>query len=164
VTFGEEASVSRSAILHKLVNTIIIGSLAVIVFSMILQVVARYFFHAALPWPEELSQFLLVILSFLGMYRAIGEDMHIRLDILPRDGGSGVVRLLQAGGLLAAAAFVGYIGYGGLELARNAWSQPSPAMRLPMGLFYLVIPVACLLSLLAFLARIHLILPRGDGR
>lgn len=149
---------NRAAILHKFVDAIIIGSLAVIVFSIILQVVARYFFHAAFPWPEELSQLLLVCLSFLGMYRAIGEDMHIRLDVLPREGGGPLVRLLQAAGLLAAAGFVAYIGYGGLELARNSWTQPSPAMRLPMGMFYLVIPIACLLSFLALLARIHLLL------
>lgn len=155
---------NRSAILHKFVDAIIVGSLAVIVFSIILQVAARYFFHAALPWPEELSQLLLVGLSFLGMYRAIGEDMHIRLDVLPREGGGPVVRLLQAAGMLAAAGFVAYIGYGGFELARNSWTQPSPAMRLPMGMIYLVIPIACLLSFLAFLARIHLVLTVGRDR
>ncbi len=100
------------------------------------------------------------MLSFLGMYRAIGEDQHIRLDILPRETRSAVVRLLQAGGLLAACFFVGYIGYGGFELARNSWTQPSTAMRLPMGLFYTVIPITGVLSVLAFLAKIRELLTK----
>lgn len=154
---------SRIAVLHKVVDAIIVSCLGVIVFAMILQVCARYFYHAALPWPEELSQLLLVVLSFFGMYRAIEEDQHIRLDVLPREGQSMAVRFLQAGGLLAACFFVGYIGYGGLEFARNSWSQPSTAMRLPMGLFYMVIPVTCFLSVLAFLGKIHLLLTRKEA-
>lgn len=149
---------------HRIIDALMVICLAVIVFSMILQVFARYFNHSALAWPEELSQLLLVVFSFFGMYRAISEDQHIRLDVLPTDDRSKLVRGARVAGLAAASLFVVYVGYGGLQLAGNAWSQPSTAMRLPMGIFYMVIPVACLLSLLAFIARIRLLLKKETSR
>lgn len=156
---------SRMPLFHKLIDGIIVLCLAVIVFAMILQVLARYVFHAALPWPEELAQLLLVVLSFLGMYRAIEEDQHIRLDVFPPEMQSRLLRLLKAAGLLAACFFVGYIGYGGYDLAIASWAQPSIAMRAPMGLFYMVIPISCALSVLAFLGKIHLLLmPKGSAQ
>lgn len=152
----------RVSTFHKMIDVVIVCCLVIIVVSMILQVFARYLTHAALPWPEELSQLLLVVFSFLGMYRAISENLHIRLDVLPDARNSRLTRGLQAVGLAAACVFVLYIGYGGIELARNAWSQPSTAMRLPMGMFYLVIPVACFLSVLAFLHQIRRILKNDN--
>lgn len=152
----------RVSIFHMITDAMMVCSLAAIVVSMILQVLARYMNHAALPWPEELSQLLLVVFSFLGMYRAIGEDAHIRLDLLPAGNSSKLVRGVKAVGLLAACGFVLYIGYGGALLAENAWSQPSTAMRLPMGIFYLVIPVTCFLSFLAIARKIRVLL-KGDG-
>lgn len=151
---------NRVPVFHRIIDTLMVACLAIIVFSMILQVFARYFNHAALAWPEELSQLLLVVFSFFGMYRAIGEDQHIRLDVLPIDGRSKLVKSARVAGLIAACLFVIYVGYGGFELASSAWSQPSTAMRLPMGIFYMVMPVACLLSLLAFAARIRLLLKK----
>jgi TRAP-type C4-dicarboxylate transport system permease small subunit len=141
-----------SAFIHifdRIVDAVLVAALATISAVLVMQVVLRYFFNAALPWPEELSQFLLVLLSFLGMYRAIGKDQHIRIDWLPKSGQSPLVRGLRICGLLAVCVFLAYVGYGGWELAMTAWTQPSTALRLPMAIPYLIVPVACGLSLIA---------------
>ncbi len=141
-------------VFRRVVDALLGLSLAIIVAAMLLQVGARYIYHAALPWPEELSQLLLVVLSFFGMYRAIEEDMHIRLDLIPASMSAVMARLLRTIAIVAAAIFLGYISYGGYELALRSWSQPSTAMRLPMGWFYLAIPVAGVLSVLALLTQL----------
>jgi hypothetical protein len=67
-----------------MVDAVLVLSLGTIVVVLVLQVALRYLVSAPLPWPEELSQFLLVGVSFFGMYRAFREDAHIRIAWLPK--------------------------------------------------------------------------------
>ena len=144
-------------ILHRAVDTILVVSLAVIVLALIAQVIARYGFHRALPWPEELSQFMLVTLSFLGTYRAVGSNLHIALNVLPEDRFPVPIKLAKIVGLFLAVFFMAYVGYGGLHLVKSAWTQPSTALRIPMAVPYSVIVISCGLTALAILHQIGLI-------
>lgn len=144
-------------IIHWAVDGILVVSLAIIVVALIAQVVARYGFHSALPWPEELSQFLLVTLSFFGTYRAVGANLHIALNVLPENRFPVPIRLTKIVGLIMAAIFMGYVGYGGLHLVNSAWSQPSVALRIPMAVPYSVIVIASTLTVLAILREIVVI-------
>ena len=148
-------------VLDRIVDAVLVAALAGISASLVTQGILRYIFNAALPWPEELSQFLLVLISFLGMYRAIGKDQHIRIDWVPKTRHPLLV-CVRVAGLLSVCVFLGYVGYGGWQLAMTAWSQPSTALRLPMAIPYLIVPVACALSLLAVAGIIRsLIRPRS---
>lgn len=130
---------------NRVVDAALVLSLAVISVSLVAQVALRYLAHSPLPWPEELSQFLLVAISFFGMYRAFENSEHISLKWLPRTGLA--QRYLRAAGLVCVMVFLVYIGWGGWKLAQTAWHQPSTALRLPMAIPYLVIPISCALSL-----------------
>jgi TRAP-type C4-dicarboxylate transport system permease small subunit len=136
--------------LDRCSDIVLVLSMAIIVAALAVQVTLRYFFHAPLPWPEELSQFLLVWISFLGMYVALRRNQHIRIEWLPKNGGQ-FVRGLKILGLVSICVFLAYIGYGGFKLAMTAWNQPSTALRIPMAIPYLIIPIACLLSFFAVL-------------
>jgi TRAP-type C4-dicarboxylate transport system permease small subunit len=143
----------------RAVDAALVLSLATIAAALALQVALRYLLHAPLPWPEELSQFLLVGISFFGMYRAFRANAHIRIQWLPKR--PLAVKLLRIGGLVCVAVFLAYVGYGGLVLAQSAWHQPSTALRLPMAVPYLAIPASCALSLIAVAISIRSILA-GD--
>jgi TRAP-type C4-dicarboxylate transport system permease small subunit len=145
----------------RVTDVILVLGMALIAAVLALQVFFRYVFHAALPWPEELAQILLVVVSFLGMYRAFGKDQHIRIDWLPKR--SAPVRLLRAVSLLLVAGFLAYIGLGGWWLAMGAWGQPTTALRLPAAIPYLIMPLACLLSLFAVAAAIRTALKPLSG-
>jgi TRAP-type C4-dicarboxylate transport system permease small subunit len=145
---------------NRLVDAVLVAAMAAISLVLVVQVVLRYFFNAALPWPEELAQFLLVLVSFLGMYRAIGLKLHIRIDWLPKTRRPWLLAL-RISGLLAAAIFLAYVGYGGWALAMTAWTQPSTALRLPMAVPYLIVPLTCGLSLVA-VGAVILSLLKGD--
>lgn len=132
---------------NRLIDAVLVLSLVVISVSLVAQVALRYLVHSPLPWPEELSQFLLVAISFLGMYRAFEGSEHISLKWMPRDWR--VQRYLRVFGLLCVVVFLVYIGWGGWQLTQTAWKQPSTALRLPMAVPYLVIPISCALSVIA---------------
>ncbi|WP_108660085.1 TRAP transporter small permease [Acuticoccus kandeliae] len=148
-------------IVNRVIDVVLVLALATIAAVLVTQVALRYLWHAPLPWPEELSQFLLVGISFLGMYRAFGENMHIKIEWLPKR--PIVYRLLRAAGLVLVAIFLAYIGYGGFWLALGAWSQPSTALRLPMTIPYLIIPIACALSLVGLAMVLRNILTGRDA-
>ncbi len=146
----------------RVIDAALVLALLVISTSLVAQVALRYLAHAPLPWPEELSQFLLVTISFFGMYRAFDSGEHIALKWMPRHWH--VQRYLRTIGLLCVMVFLVYIGWGGWKLAQAAWHQPSTALRLPMAVPYLVIPVTCALSLIAICNSIWRILTgREDG-
>ena len=50
--------------------------------SMMLQVIMRFIFKNALPWPEELSQYSLVLACFISIPYCIRKGNVIRIDIL----------------------------------------------------------------------------------
>lgn len=147
--------------LDRAVDAVLVLSLATIVLVLILQVTLRYLLHAPLPWPEELSQFLLVGISFFGMYRAFRENAHIRISWLPKR--PLALRLLRVSGLVCVAAFLIYVGYGGYRLSLEAWQQPSVALRVPMAIPYLIMPITCAMSLLAVAASARDILTGADA-
>lgn len=146
-------------VLNRVIDVALVIALAVIMVVLVAQVGFRYLLHSALPWPEELSQFLLVGIAFFGMYRAFGENLHIRIEWLPKR--PIALRLLRAAGLVLVAVFLAYIGYGGFRLAAGAWDHPSTALRLPMAIPYMMIPIACALSFGAVVWAIRKAL-RGD--
>lgn len=144
----------------RIIDAALVLALAVISFSLVAQVALRYLAHSPLPWPEELSQFLLVAISFFGMYRAFENSEHISLKWLPRHGLA--QRYLRAAGLVCVMVFLAYIGWGGWKLAQTAWHQPSTALRLPMAIPYLAIPISCALSLITVAATVWRVLTGNE--
>src|SRR5947207_1864732 len=48
-----------------------------------LQVIARYVFNNALPWPDELAEFLFIYVVFLGAAVCMQERSHFTVDYVP---------------------------------------------------------------------------------
>ena len=57
----------------------IMFAMAIIVFS---QVIARYVFNHAIPWPEEVVRAGVVWTTFLGSYAALVRKKEIRFNVL----------------------------------------------------------------------------------
>ncbi|WP_299850949.1 TRAP transporter small permease [uncultured Roseovarius sp.] len=118
--------------------------------SIVVYVVAsRYLLGQTPPWAEELPRLLLVWLTFIGAISAFWRGGHFRAgltDLLitaprPRQ----VVQGLSA---VATAVFLVVLGINGARLADITWSHTTTALSLPVGLFYLSVPVSCAMSLL----------------
>ncbi|NDV89180.1 TRAP transporter large permease subunit [Aurantimonas aggregata] len=111
-----------------------------------LQVVLRYGFDAALPWPEEMAIWAFCWSIFLGMAIATGRGAHISIDV--------VSRFVPAGGRAAHAFLVRSVMVAasimlvvhGAEYASRA-IQVSPALQWPMTYFFTAVPVGGLLNL-----------------
>ena len=139
---------------EKLVNWANAFFLLMMVLAILLQVIARYVFNHALPWPEELGRFLFAWIVFLGTVSVIESDEMINVDILyrwiPRNGAA-VLRFLTS---LVVFAFLLVMLKGGYELMVRQASQRSVGLDIPMGVVYFVMPFGALLMALIMLFRI----------
>lgn len=115
-------------------------------------VVARYLFGRTPSWAEELPRLMLVWLCFIGSISCFARDSHFRagfLDLLVRH-----YRARQVLGWLATLAtliFLGLLVETGWRLTDLTWANQTTALRMPVGLFYLCLPVCGVISIVVVL-------------
>lgn len=136
------------------IENILVTSLVLIATLVaIIQVIARYVFNNSLYWSEELILYSLISMSFLTMGMGVRYASHISVDAVYAFAGPRTARVLQIGaaclGLIFAAVLVWY----GSRLVMNTsrMGQLSPAMRIPVGYIYAVIPVAASFMVLRYM-------------
>lgn len=80
--------------------------LCIVVGSVLMQVVLRFFFHSAAAWAEETAVYGMIFAVYLGATMAVRERAHIRITLLI----SRLPRALQVGCVvLADALWVGFV-------------------------------------------------------
>ncbi|MEM7788158.1 MAG: TRAP transporter small permease [Bacteroidota bacterium] len=133
------------------------------------QVVARF---AGIPsgFTDELARFLLIWLGLLGAAYAVGQRMHLAIDLLPRalDGrpkARAALGVVLQGAILLFA--LGVMVYGGGNLVRlvTLLGQRSAALGVSLGAVYSVLPLAgaviSFYAALAIAAYVRLLTGRG---
>lgn len=110
----------------------------------VVQVVARYVFNNSLYWSEELILYSLITMSFLTMGMGVRYASHISVEAIYAITGPRMARALQVGAACLGLIFAGALIYYGSRLSMSTMrmGQLSPAMRVPVGYVYLIIPIA----------------------
>ncbi|WP_270936389.1 TRAP transporter small permease [Falsiroseomonas oryzae] len=125
------------------------GGLTVVVMA---NVVARYVFNISLAWVNEMGEFVLLWLTFLGGARAIQLGAHLAITELVDAAGPGARRILGwIADASAAAVLLGFLVWG-TTLSHQMMNQTLSVTYIPMGLAYASMPVGAALGLL-FIAR-----------
>lgn len=122
------------------------------------QVISRYIFGYTFDWSEELSRFLFVWVVFIGSALIIGDKGHMAVQLLPdRLSGTKAGFFLQLFIKAASLVFILLLIIQGSKMTKTMMFQTAPALNLPMGIVYVIIPVSGVLMLL-YLIRDSLIL------
>ncbi len=149
LTLGETV---RSG-LDRLIRWICALGIAAFTAIVFYVVAARWLLSSTPGWAEELPRLLLVWTTFLGAVSGFARGTHFRAGLLPflvkSEGLQLVCRFLTA---LCSIAFLAVLGYAGWQLAGLTWANGTTALDLPVGLFYLVLPVSSLPAILVLLA------------
>jgi C4-dicarboxylate transporter, DctQ subunit len=118
--------------------------LAVMCCVMGIEVVARYAFNSSLRWAGELSRYLFIWFIFIGASYAIVQNTHIRIEaffsFLPKR----IQPYMEMLGNILWCGFSILIAYIGFMYSFDMLAQGtnmSAAMKIPMGIIYLAIPV-----------------------
>jgi C4-dicarboxylate transporter, DctQ subunit len=137
-------------------NAICVLTLATVSLLVFGNVVSRYGFSYTPIWSEELSRFLVVWSIFIGVAIGVRKNQHIGVDA--------IIRFLPHKLKLASEVLLNLIGvvvigilvFNSLEFIKHTkeYEQLSPAMRIPMYIPYIAMPVGLSLSIVHFIHNI----------
>ena len=133
------------------------GALACVIFSVSWGVITRYITEQPAAWASEVATLSFAWMVFFGAAACIKYKLHPSIDMLvtrlPRSL-QWCVRWLNHSLKLG---FCGFMAWFGTRFAIDAWSNPSPVLRLPLSWLYG--PVAFCFALMAL--RYVQVLVRG---
>ncbi len=140
-----------NALLRKIfhgIDFLLIAMIVAVFAEVLLEVFFRYVLHKPLSWGGELSQTILVWITFIGAATALFRGEHMTIDLLvQRLSSDGVKRALRLFTLLVLVAFLVLGVDAGWTVVERTWRMRTTAMQIPAGILYLAFPVGCVLML-----------------
>lgn len=137
---------------------VIIGLLLFAIMTLLfIAVIARYFLNSPIIWIDELVTYFLVGMTFLGGYVALRSEKLVRvtfaLSLLP-DKARRVVEIFSQ---ICISVFLCVIGYYSILMLSSpvALSQKTVALRMPMIIFYTLVPIMVALMLMRMVINIY---------
>ena len=147
----------------KIEEVIGVACMVVLVLLTLGNVLTRYLTDESFAWTEEISIFLIVVMTLAGAASIAARDRHIRIEFI-YDGGSAQRRRLLR--LVSAAAttllFAVLAALFGVTLADEIkWAETSMGLGVPRWWFTAPIPLLCA-AIAVRAARWGLRVRRGD--
>ena len=136
-------------LIRKILYTVSISAMSLMLVIIFMQIISRYIFGYTFEWSEELARFLFVWVVFIGSALIIGDKGHMAVTLL-----SGKLNGTIAGTILnlfikvCSLAFILLLITQGSKMAKTMMFQTAPALGIPMGIVYAIIPISGLLMLL----------------
>ena len=130
------------------------GALLVgMLFSLTVQVVARYVFNTGFAWTEESARYMMVMMVFVGAVVCTKQGTHVVVDAIeemfPK-----TVPVLKTIQLVLMLVYCVVVFKYGIAIQSTAAMQTSPNMKIPMNYIYLVFPFAMVFMAIYALRRL----------
>ena len=124
------------------INQVVCTSTIFMMFLLVfINVIGRYFFKYTFMWVDELARWLMISTAFMGMGLAMRNRQHVAIeivqDIVPEKMRL-VMRMIVVAIIVGFASIFAYLGY---QYSAGMRGMLSPAMRFPMSVVYLIIPI-----------------------
>ena len=134
--------------IDNILGKVLVVIMAVMVLNVLWQVFTRYIVGSPSSVTDELARYLMIWLGVLGAAYVSGRNMHVAIDVLPRKSNKKNQKRFSiiVNGLIILFVLCAFV-IGGLRLVYISFilGQQSPALQLPLGLVYAVIPISGLL-------------------
>ena len=160
-----EGDVSKSAregtfeqVMVTVNRWIVIVMMAVMATLVFMNVVSRYILNHSIIWAEEVSQYLMVWVAFLGAGLALRQGRHVAIELLQDRLPLTARKMTRRLVVLLLIAFMGILTVLGFQFTRFAWDQETPVLNIPLGIPYMAVPIGALLLMihLFFLYRSYI--------
>ncbi len=125
------------------------GSFVIMTLLTCWQVFTRYILGRPSSWSEELVSYLFAWMALLGASLVVGERGHMNIPLLVEKSGPSARRALEILAEIVAVMFAGVIlVYGGIQITDLAMAQMTSALGVPVGVFYIVLPLSGVLNII----------------
>ena len=141
--------------IERTLDLLLGSAIAVMVGSMIWQVIGRYVFNKAPGWSEELARFMMLWLTMLGSAAAVRSGGHLSVTALVDGLGPRALSVVLAFRDAVMVGACGLLAWQGLLFAQLNGAQESAAMEIPMTVPYAAMPAgAALIIVMVVLSRL----------
>ena len=128
------------------------------------QVFTRYVLKNPSTWSEELAGYLFAWMSLLGASIVTCERGHMNIPILVEKCSPALQKFFLCLAEVIAFLFSAIIlAYGGYKIANLAMGQMTSSLGVPIGVFYVVLPLAGVLNMVYTLLNMADILKKKEG-
>ena len=151
VRFGFLGSVD--VVIGKVEAFILSWGIILMAVNTIANVLGRYVFHQSIYFSEELNEFLIVIVTFMGLGYATRKGIHIRMsaiyDALPQKLRKTLMIIITA----TTAVMMAILAWYALEYVQKVASRGrvTPALQVPLYLTYVWVVAGLVLTALQYL-------------
>lgn len=136
-------------ILNSILNVLAGVSFLAMVALTCWQVLTRYVLQNPSSWSEELVSYLFAWMALLGASLVVGERGHMNIPILVDRMGPAARKALNIFAEVVACIFAAVIlVYGGVQITTLAMGQMTSSLGVPIGIFYIVLPLCGVLNII----------------
>ncbi|HKL43604.1 MAG TPA: TRAP transporter small permease [Clostridia bacterium] len=143
--------------LDKLEENILVILVSAMTFVVLLQVANRFIINAQMQWTGELSRFLFVWNVFIAASYGVRENAHIGVKAIVNYLPEHVSKICENLVYIICLIFSILVIYFGFSviIRQTQLGQSSPALRIPMGLPYLGVPLGFTFISLRFIQKLY---------
>ena len=134
----------------------VIALMATMALLVFVNVISRYVFNHSIIWVEEVTQYEMIWVTYLGAGLALREGRHVALDSLQDLLPLSLRRFARIFIWIAMFAFLIALTVLGFMMSAFTWDHETPVLNMHAGIPYLAIPIGALLFAL------HLVLIARD--
>ena len=135
--------------LNFALNALAGGSFLAMVLLTCWQVFTRYVLRNPSTWSEEMVSYLFAWMSLFGASLVVGERGHMNIPIVVERFGNKTRKFFAIFGEIVACLFAGIIlVYGGIQITSLAMGQMTSSLGVPIGIFYVVLPLSGALNII----------------
>ncbi len=135
-------------VLNMFLNLLAGGSFLFMTLLTCWQVFTRYILGNPSFWSEELVSYLFAWMALLGASLVVGERGHMNIPLLVEKSNPSMKKVLNVFAEVVAALFAGVIlVYGGVQITDLAMAQMTSSLGVPIGIFYIVLPLSGILNI-----------------
>jgi TRAP-type C4-dicarboxylate transport system permease small subunit len=131
----------------RIEEAIAAAAMALICVITFANVVVRYLTNASFAFTEEISVFLLVVLTLVGAAAAFARDRNIRVDFFVLKAPAAARRALDLAGMALSAALFAMVAWFGWRFFLDDWKYgtTSPGLGIPQWVYSVWLTVLALL-------------------
>lgn len=136
-------------LLNKLLNVLAGVSFLAMVVLTCWQVFTRYILQTPSPWSEELVSYLFGWMALIGASLVTGERGHMNIPVVVEKMGVRAQKFfLILAEVIAFLFSVIILVYGGMKITSLAMGQLTSSLGVPIGIFYIVMPLCGVLNMI----------------
>ena len=136
-------------LLNTLLNVLAGVSFLAMVVLTCWQVFTRYILQTPSPWSEELVSYLFGWMALIGASLVTGERGHMNIPVVVEKMGVRAQKFfLILAEVIAFLFSVIILVYGGMKITSLAMGQLTSSLGVPIGIFYIVMPLCGVLNMI----------------